>query len=174
MGVRHESSSGRALSRRIFVASVFIGLDGLRRHARAGGDPARTLDTYLDTLIPADESPSATQLGVREQILAKAARDPTYRELVHRGCAWLDGEARSLGAQTFSSLDTTSRERIMTRAADGTGGALAAHFFVRTRMDAFFHYYAHPATWRSLAYPGPPQPRGFRDHARPPRRTPDG
>lgn len=41
--------------------------------------PDATLVAWLDTLIPADETPSATQLGVDRMMLARERKDPDYR-----------------------------------------------------------------------------------------------
>ena len=41
-------------------------------------------------------------------------------------------------------------------------------FFKAVQYYAFEIYYAHPETWVSLGYPGPPQPMGFPNYAEPP------
>lgn len=41
--------------------------------------PDATLVAWLDSLIPADETPSATQLGVDRMMLARERKDPDYR-----------------------------------------------------------------------------------------------
>jgi hypothetical protein len=123
-------------------------------------------------LIPADEAPGATELGVAEKIAVKAAADRDYRELVEQGCDWLDKQARQYGADRFASLSEPQRERVVTLAAEGTAGIGPLIFFNETRSDAFSHYYAHPRSWRPLGYAGPPQPMGFMDYADPPTRRP--
>ena len=140
------------------------------------GQPGRqqTLEAYLDTLIPADDTPSATQLGVSEKILSRAATDSDYLRLLKRGCDWLDTQAKESGAAHFAALSEDQRERLIHLAAEGEGGPWVEMFFDQTLADAFSHYYADPRSWRSLDYPGPPQPRGFLDYTQAPTRKGQG
>jgi len=130
----------------------------------------QTLAAYLDILIPADEAPSATQLGVTEHLIAEAANDSGYQRLISKGCTWLDAQAQQQGAAHFAALSEAQRERIVSLAAAGEGGLLAVMFFDRIRESAFSHYYAHPQSWRALDYDGPPQPRGFMNYTQAPSR----
>lgn len=132
----------------------------------------QTLAAYLDTLIPADETPSATQLRITERLVAQAETDSGYQRLITKGCAWLDAQARQQGAAHFAALGEAQRERVINLAASGEAGLLAVMFFDRTRADAFSHYYAHPQSWRALDYAGPPQPQGFMNYTQAPSRRP--
>jgi hypothetical protein len=122
----------------------------------AAGEPTTrkfslsALGPFLDTLLPEDESPSATQLGV------------------HR---WLDQQAMALGAGDFASLQPEQREAIAGRAEQSAPRTLPSAFFRGVRAVAFESYYAHPESWPSLGFAGPPQPRGFMDYAGPPGRV---
>lgn len=129
-----------------------------------------TLAAYFDTLIPADETPSATQLGVTAQVLVQASRDASYQSLLERGCAWLNAQARQHGAEHFPALAADQREQVVHLAASAASRSVPRTFFERTRRDAFFYYYAHPQSWRGLGYHGPPQPLGFMDYSAPPSR----
>jgi hypothetical protein len=131
---------------------------------------SETLAAYLDTLIPADGTPGAVQLGVAEKIIAEAARDSSYRQRIDQGCGWLDQQAVKYGASHFAALSEAQREEVVDLAAGGQAGLMPLIFFDRTRDDAFFYYYAHPQSWPGLGYAGPPQPRGFMNYAEPPRR----
>lgn len=130
----------------------------------------QTLRAYLDTLIPADETPSAAQLGVAAKIMAKAATDRSYGRLIKQGCNWMDKQAKQYGAHHFSELSEANRKHVVSMAADGRAGILPLIFFDQTRKDAFFHYYGHPQSWRALGYAGPPQPGGFTNYAEAPSR----
>lgn len=130
----------------------------------------QTLAAYLDTLIPADETPSATQVGVTERLIAETETDSGYQRLITKGCEWLDAQARRQGTAHFAALNESQRERVISLAATGEGGLLAVMFFDRTRASAFSHYYAHPQSWRALDYAGPPQPRGFMNYTQAPSR----
>jgi hypothetical protein len=127
-----------------------------------------TLAAYLDTLIPADEFPSATQLGVGKHLVADTETDGGYRQLIEKGCEWLDAQAEQYGAARFAALSQAQREQVVSLAAAGKAGLLAHMFFDRMQADAFAHYYAHPQSWRALGYPGPPQPEGFMNYTQAP------
>lgn len=168
-----KSKRNRALieiSRRYFLGlSLLTGLLGgcgkIFRPPPPKTTGPGTLEAYLDTLIPPDESPGGGELGVAEKILAKAAKNSRYRRLIEAGSDWLDGEARKHGAERFADLSAAQREGVVTLAAAGKAGIQPLVFFHETRDDAFFHYYAHPRSWSALGYAGPPQPRGFMDYA---------
>ena len=125
----------------------------------------KTLEAFLDTLIPSDETPGALELGVAERIRLLADKDYRYRRLLKSGCGWLDNKASERTADTFSSLNPDKREEVVREAAGSGRESLPRIFFERVRFDAFTHYYARPETWKSLGYKGPPQPEGFPDYA---------
>jgi hypothetical protein len=130
---------------------------------------ARCLQTWIETLLPADEvSPGATELGVAERIVGKALGKPDYLKLLHAGCRWLDRQAQARGKLAYAELDVTGRESIVRVAEQSREKSVPLAFFVYTRNDAFGFYYTQPETWGMLGYPGPPQPRGFMDYTRPP------
>ena len=104
--------------RRFLGISVLAGLwasacGRTLRPPPAGSERLGTLEAYLDTLIPADATPGAVELGVPEKILARAARNTRYRELIERGCAWLDRQARKHGAAHFGALNESQRALIV-------------------------------------------------------------
>lgn len=131
--------------------------------------PLTALGPYLDVLIPRDETGSATDFGVDGRIVGVARRNPRHMRLLRAGCKWLDVQAHKQKATGFASLDPASQEAIVARAAKARERSLPRVFFDNTREDAFHAYYADPASWKSLGYAGPPQPRGFPDHAEAPR-----
>src|SRR5580692_8624420 len=57
-------------------------------------DPLAALGPWLDTLIPADETPGATALGIREAILDQARGQTGAVAFLQAGCGWLDAEAQ--------------------------------------------------------------------------------
>ena len=164
--------------RRLLRLSVFggivVGTWALCRRlfwpAPARSPEYQTFAAYLDTLIPEDETPSATQVGVVEKILAKSATQRPYKQLIQNGCAWLDAQAGQYDAAHFAALSEAQREAVVGLAADGQADLLPLRFFRQTQQDAFYYYYAHPHSWPGLGYPGPPQPRGFRDYTHAPRK----
>jgi hypothetical protein len=129
-----------------------------------------TLRALLDTLIPADETPSALEVGVLEKITEKAAAEPQYERMIRDGCLWLDMKAREQGSSSFANLAESDRDAVLVRAASASRNSPAYLFFASIRYEAFYYYYGEPATWNMLNYPGPPQPDGFRDYVLPPTR----
>ena len=124
----------------------------------------KTLSSYLDTLIPEDLMPSATQAGVPELIWDLANKTKDYKKLLKDGCNWLDWEAQEKEGKHYYSLDEEARRVIVEMALSSKKGSLPNVFFNRTRYDAYFFYYGNPMTWKGLGYHGPPQPSGFPDY----------
>lgn len=129
----------------------------------------RALGPYLDTLIPEDQAPSATQLGVDKHLIAISRTNPRFARLIALGCEWLDKQGRERGVEDFAALDETMRETMVAGAEQSPAGSLPRSFFTSTHKMAFRQYYAHPDSWPSLGYAGPPQPFGFLDYAQPPK-----
>jgi hypothetical protein len=124
---------------------------------------------YLDTLIPADSTPSASQLGTDQAILTIARGQRGIARLVSLGCAWLDQQAAERGAGDFANLPEAERPAVIALAEASPERSLPRMFFAFTQGEAFTHYYAQPAAWQGLGFDGPPQPVGFPDFAKPPR-----
>jgi hypothetical protein len=162
--------SSRVDRRALLRASVFGSLvwryDAWAGPTAAGATAGAPMDAFapwLDTLIPADETPSATALGVDRAILAWARGQPRPTRLLEDGCAWLDAVVRSNGAASFRRIPATAQEAVARVAAAAEAGSLPRVFFDRTWDLAIYFYYAHPETWAALGYAGPPQPGGFPD-----------
>ncbi len=119
---------------------------------------------FLDTLLPADESPSATQLGVDTAILESTTSFRKLARLIELGCAWLDRQAGTRGFDGFAALDESLRIEIVTAAEKSANRSLPRVFFKTIHQTAFQHYYSDPRSWPALAYNGPPQPHGFPGH----------
>jgi len=128
----------------------------------------KTLTAYIDTLIPRDATAGALDLGIPGLVLQSLQSSPKPRALVARGCRWLDAQARLLGATDFAALPEASRERIVGSAASSKTLSLPYEFFRFSRDLVMKEFYANAESWRPLHYPGPPQPRGFRDYQQPP------
>jgi hypothetical protein len=126
------------------------------------------LPALLDTLIPEDISPAASQLNVGPELIRKAKQESGFERLLILGCTWLNEQARNQHQQLFEDLDEALRIAIVETAEQAPVRSLPRVFFNAVRHFAFGIYYAHPETWVSLGYSGPPQPVGFPDHAKPP------
>jgi len=150
----------------LWVRDAFAGpIAGQRQKAY----PLTALAPYLDTLIPRDETGSATDFGVDRVLIDRARGDRGYMRVLRGGCKWLDLEARKTGAAGFGDLDPISQEAIVDRAARAREGSLPRFFFNVTREYGYRAYYAEPASWQGLGFHRPPQPEGYLDHAEAPR-----
>lgn len=131
-----------------------------------------TLKAYVDVLIPADEmTPSGSGLGVDKQLLIVANSKPPYQRLLDLGLDWLNNKSLADFGRSYPDLDEGKREAIVRQAAAAAYNTLPRVFFERTRIDAFSFYYSRPESWRGIAYyRGSPQPLGFLDYAKPPRK----
>ena len=110
----------------------------LRRFIRPApltSSEVNTLESYLDTLIPADDSSGAVELGVTDSLIQKAAVNKRYKKLIQKGCKWLDSEAQRQEGADFAALTEPQREGVMRVAvpmADRRGVVLLALLFVVT------------------------------------------
>ena len=163
--------------RRFFIGSGFAWLLSRVTPSRSAGQRSAaleeaTLRAFVDLLIPADEiTPSASALGVDKQLLTVANGKPAYQRLLELGLDWLNTQSRADFGGNFPELDEGKRETIVRQAAAAAYNSLPRVFFERTRADAFSFYYSRPESWRGIAYyRGPPQPLGFMDYARAPRK----
>lgn len=169
-----KSTRRQFLGRSINV-SLYVGIQVVfaASFARAGTAENATgsFSAFLDTLLPKDESPAATELGIDKMLLKKAASQKLYGGILRLGCRWLDRLAQKRSGVPFHLLDLAGREDIVARAASSERGTLQRVFFNAVQRDAFNLYYSDPRIWPSLHYEGPPQPNGFRDHASAPERS---
>jgi hypothetical protein len=134
----------------------------------AAGDPSSVqpaaLGPFLDTLLPAGDSPSATDLKVDKAIFSQAMGNRDLMRLVGVGCEWLDREARKNKTDSFALLDETARTRFVSQMESSPNRSLPKVFFQSLRDLAFRYYYTQPESWAGLGYQGPPQPLGFPGH----------
>lgn len=159
----------RAFINRILTSSFAVSLGAYVPGALAQGfvtrQALRSLPAFLDTLIPADDSPAATQLGMDKQMIAHAAAIVNYSRLLQLGCAWLDAQALSMGSVDFGQLGQQEMENITRLAEQSPGDSVQKLFFERVKSDLFTFYYSNPASWPALGFAGPPQPAGYPDFA---------
>ena len=128
------------------------------------------LAAYLDTLLPGDgASPAASALDLGAQIASGALAQAKYHELLVWGARWLHHRAMEVARSGFASLPEERRAVFVREAEQADPRTPQRIFFELTRQDAFGRYYANARTWPGIGYAGPPQPRGFPDHARAPR-----
>ncbi len=163
----------REVLRVLAQTAAFYGLGGAAAGAAGETNPAAsfegTLATYLDTLIPEDESsPGAVQLGVYDYMLSEAKTNASVRNFLEQGTRWLNEEAQKLGSESFASLSEDDRNQVVTAAEAAGLNTFENKFFRATRSAAIKLYYMEPQAWPAICYDGPPQPIGFPDYADPP------
>jgi hypothetical protein len=163
----------RTFISRLFTSSALAVLAGYVPGVSAAGfvtrQALRSLPAFLDTLLPEDGAPSATQLGIDRQLTAHATSIENYLRLLQLGCQWLDQQATARSNVGFWQLDLQGRESILTLAENAADDSLQALFFDRVKSDAFTFYYSNPASWVAVGFAGPPQPTGYPDYTIPPR-----
>jgi hypothetical protein len=133
----------------------------------------QSLRAFLDTLIPADSTPSASQLGLEQELLRHAQSIDNYPRLLELGCEWLDDTSLGMYGGAFHRLAPSQMIEVVTLAQSSPADAIARKFFERVRLDLMGLYYAAPASWKGLGVSAP-QPQGHLDFARPPRRSAHG
>jgi len=138
-----------------------------QREASAGieseDEIPKAFGPFLDTLLPEDETPSATQLGVDRLILEEGR----LGALLGMGCDSLDYAAKSMRGADFASLDQAARIDVVTQIEEFPPHTVAKVFLNRTLDLAYSHYYAQQQAWEGLGFDGPPQPGGFMDFTAP-------
>ncbi len=127
------------------------------------------LPRFLDTLLPADSTPSATQLGVDKTLVAHAKKITNYSQLLAIGCRWLDKQSKFVYGKNFSELSDEEAYQVVTQLEQTEPSSNEYLFFDRIKSDSFTFYYAHPASWQDLGIASPPQPLGYPGHNTPPR-----
>lgn len=132
--------------------------------------PHSTLLALIDTLIPADETPSASGLGLDRQLMRHAETVENYMALLALGCQWLDNQAQASHRLAFAHLTASQRTSIVTLAENSAAGSIPRQLFEHVRVDLFTFYYSHPAILPSLGLRGAPQPFGYPDYASAPKK----
>ena len=161
------------LSRRRFlqitaagVVAAPLGCAGL--HPLESGPLAGVLDSYLDTLLPADSTPGALELGVPAQVRGllrrKRALEPVYRS----GTAWLETQAQLRHGRGFAACPLAARDALVLHLSEQSDERLE-RFFHKSLRHARMFYYSNPLAWTALGLAGTPQPAGFMDYAQAPR-----
>jgi len=164
-----------SITRRAFLSALSLAL--LVQHplrllaGQAPRDWQATLSAFLDTLMPADETPSATSLRVDAALLEMAQTDTRYRRLLRYGCLWLDRTAQREHESAFAVLTERQRTLIVERLEQQAPDSIAGAFFRHVRSDLFEFYYSHPLSRAGLGMDRPPQPQGYPGYHEPPGMT---
>jgi len=126
-------------------------------------DSQRSLMIVLcDIIIPADEhSPSASSQGVQdfidEWISSPYPDQKPDRDLILKGLAWFDDEAKRRGGKNFVSLSSQEQTdvcRQLAKAAKTDSRKFPGSMFQRLRDLIAGGYYTTPAGMKDLGYRG--------------------
>lgn len=122
------------------------------------------LPDFLDTLIPADLTPSASQLNVDEDIVDYLHDNPRYKNIVMFGCVWLNKKANELFSTDFYNLSLEEKTQVVEILEAMKENQTAQFFFNHIKDKSFEFYYSKPQSWVGLGIQHPPQPMGYSDY----------
>jgi Gluconate 2-dehydrogenase subunit 3 len=117
------------------------------------------------------------RVPVLQMIEARLAAGETdgwrYEDLPEDGQAWretlgcLDADAKARCGTAFAEADEADRHHLIQAVQDlGTGdwhGFPAGHVWSLWTRYACTAFYAHPAAWAEIGFPGPAYPRGYKN-----------
>jgi len=152
------------LSRRELLTLFLAGMLPLNLRAFAPSenpDDELVIQVFVDTLIPADDlTPSASELGVAQEIINSSQSDIAYGRLVQLGCRWLNHQSNG----DFTNLQIDQRIQILQWMEHADSHALPTQLFNRLRHQTMALYYTQPVSWKGLEMQRPPQPLGYMDY----------
>jgi hypothetical protein len=161
-----ESEVRRALLKGVTVAPFWLVSCNIM--AKSVGNSYQwyqTLKALLDEIIPADETPSATQLNVHNDILSYGAGIANYHLMLVEGTSWLNHYSKQvIGGDSFERISKVKRIEVLNFAFASQLGSLPRVFVERIRTDAFRLYYQKQESYSSILSMRPIQPFGYPDH----------
>lgn len=134
-------------------------------------DEAEIMKAFVDTLIPADSTPSASQLSLNKTLLEHSEKVVNYPQLISLGCDWLHNQAMQTKGKPFTELNEQFKKTIVRSADASPASTIQKQFFDRVRHDLFGLYYAEPASWDGISFDRPPQPHGYPEHVQEPKKV---
>lgn len=141
------------------------GSNTLAKSAETNNQWHQTLKVLLDEIIPADETPSATQLDVHTDLLKFAGSIPNYNLMLVEGASWLNQYSKEvIGGDSFERISNTKRMEVLNVAFASQLGTLPRVFVERIRNDAFRLYYQKQQSYSSILSMRPIQPFGYPDY----------
>ena len=124
-----------------------------------------TFSALIDVLLPGDETPSGSDLGVDRKVLEYGRTVSNYSKLIQLGCYWLNLKSKALYKAKFIQLSDAQQIKVVTLLESSPQGNIEQQFFERVLSDAFRFYYSEPASWSLFALNGSPQPMGYPDYS---------
>jgi hypothetical protein len=130
-----------------------------------------TLDAFIDTVIPRDETPGALDAGVSDAVLATLQSQPEVARMLETGLEALERASRAHCGFPFSSASTEDRQALLQILAEGREppgwgpeGPLIGPFWNIARGFIVRLFYGSPAGWAEVGFPGPSVDRGGYRH----------
>jgi len=164
-----SDNDSRDFSRRALLQSAaFVPIAALVASAQAppstlNGAQMKTLEAFLDRLIPTDElGPGAVESGAQIYIdRALAGPNAAEKESFVRGLEAVDNLARRVHGAPLVELSAEKRDELLTELA--AGNLPESQFFNRARRltlegmfgDPYYGGNKHFAGWDLIRYPGP-------------------
>lgn len=122
----------------------------------------------VDTIVPADESPGAIDLGLDKQILEQISRNSVFFGRVESTLSALDGQSINQFHQLFLNLNLEQRTAIVNQLLQTRGRSTEDQIILSSlREKVITAFYRHQTAFDMLAY-HPPSQGGYPDYARPP------
>jgi hypothetical protein len=136
-----------------------------------------TAGALLNLLTGQDEPAGELAVPVLEMIDARLAAGETdgwrYEDMPEDGQAWrdtlayLDADAAGRGAASFAEAAPADQHDLVQAVQDLKSGDWhglpAAHVWSLWTRYACTAFYAHPAAWDEIGFPGPAYPRGYKN-----------
>lgn len=138
---------------------------------------ARTLDAVADRILPQDDRDANERVPITpfiDQVLFDDDTDgfrkvdmPWEQETWKRGLAGVDETSRARYDTAFVWLAHDQQDQVLSALQSGEAdGATwqelpAAQFFSKLVQQVISIYYAHPAAWAEIGWPGPASRRGY-------------
>ena len=130
-----------------------------------------TLDAFVDSVIPRDETPGALDAGVADAVLATIQSQPEVARLLETGLEALERASRAHCGRLFASASTEDRQALLRALAEGREppgwgpeGPPVGPFWNVARGLVVRLFYGSPAGWAEVGFPGPSVDRGGYRH----------
>lgn len=133
-----------------------------------------TATALCDRLLGQDDQPKVAVVPMIDARLAEQETDGwRYDDMPEDGQAWrdtlrfLDEDSRDAWSHPFAQAAAEDQRAVLQAVQDRGGkewhGLNAAHVWSLWTRYACTAFYAHPAAWNEIGFPGPAYPRGYKN-----------
>jgi Gluconate 2-dehydrogenase subunit 3 len=133
-----------------------------------------TATALCDRLLGQDDQPKVVVVPMIDARLAERETDGwRYDDMPEDGQAWrdtlrfLDDDSRDAWSLPFAQAAAEDQRAVLQAVQDLGGkewhGLNAAHVWSLWTRYACTAFYAHPAAWNEIGFPGPAYPRGYKN-----------